>query len=182
MIRLFVALLIPENTIEEIIKIRNNVFYDYKNYRWEGKNKYHLTLKFIGEVEYNLVEQIAEDLKFIENYKKFHCTALGLKYFYSYKKPSVLVMQMKVNEEIYNLVTDLNTGLEKYSIKTERKKFVPHLTMKRFRGNEGNKFLRKYKDLTIPQIEFEAERIALFKSELLPSGSRYEKIKIYNLK
>ena len=51
MIRLFVALNIPQNIKEEIIRLRNRIITNPLDYKWEGPDKLHLTLKFIGEVD-----------------------------------------------------------------------------------------------------------------------------------
>ena len=50
MIRLFVALKIPENIKEQLFNICHELVSDASLYKWETKDKIHLTLKFIGEV------------------------------------------------------------------------------------------------------------------------------------
>ena len=70
MTRLFVALNIPEEIKKQIIILRNSILSNTFDYRWEPEKKLHITLKFIGTVEDELVHSIAVSLKFLENYNK----------------------------------------------------------------------------------------------------------------
>ena len=49
--RLFIALNLPAEIIEEIFSIRKAVNQDKIKGKWEPKEKLHLTLKFLGDVE-----------------------------------------------------------------------------------------------------------------------------------
>ena len=70
MIRLFVALIIPEEIKNQIIEIRKDIYSDEEKYRWEDNFKIHLTLKFIGDVENELLEPILQELSFLNNYQR----------------------------------------------------------------------------------------------------------------
>ncbi len=82
MIRLFVALLIPENVTEKLADICKNLVPDYSLYRWEAKEKIHLTLKFIGEVNEELVHPISSELEFVKNFHSFNFYVSGFGFFY----------------------------------------------------------------------------------------------------
>ena len=73
MIRLFVALIIPDETKNQIIQIRKELLPGHIKLRWEDNSKIHLTLKFIGEVKEDILESITKELSFLEHYQKINC-------------------------------------------------------------------------------------------------------------
>jgi len=180
MIRLFIALNIPEDVKLKLIEIRNSVA--GSNYMWEVKEKLHLTLKFIGDVPEASIESIAEELDFVQNYPSLKSEIFNFDFFFRDKKPAILLAGLKIDQSIYKIVDELNTKLEKFSIQKEVKKFNPHLTLLRIKNDFGNNFVNNFKNFTFEPIDFTANSISLIKSELYPSRSKYFEIKNYKLK
>ena len=88
MTRLFIALNIPEEIKQKIIEMRRNLINQipgnhYEKLRWEPKEKYHLTLKFIGDVNESLADEIPNHLDFIGEYKKVNCELTKFGFFYN---------------------------------------------------------------------------------------------------
>ena len=94
MIRLFVALIIPDEVKNQIVEIRKRIFPDEGIFRWEDNSKAHLTLKFIGEVKEDLLESIINELNFLEHFNKINCSALKVLDFSS---------KLKMNLEFFGL-------------------------------------------------------------------------------
>ncbi len=180
--RLFVALKIPRDIREKIITFRNEAKPDYANYKWEQIEKIHLTLKFIGDVRENLVEDITEEIRFVEEYNCFDCRLTQFGFFFKNKKPRILWIGLTLNDYADDIVKRLNEELVKFSIPSEKRIFNPHLTLKRMTGDEGKKFIDSFEQYKVPEIKFKAGKIVLMKSDLLPSGSKYTEIKNYHLK
>ncbi len=181
MTRLFVALNIPDEIRKKIINVRDEVVRVPANFRWEPENKIHLTLKFIGDVEDNLVSQISDDLNFINRAKQIKCSLTKFGCFYRDNFPKILWLGMTADENLEKLVEEVNQKLTKFNIAADRRKFTPHLTLKRFKGKEDNKIIDKFTQFNFPKIEFETDTVTLFKSELIKSGSVYTKINNYKL-
>lgn len=183
MIRLFVALLIPQDIIDKITKLRKNIALDIPNLRWEDESKIHLTLKFIGEVKENLAGQIKDELNFLESYPRLNCKADKFGFFFDTKKaPRILWIGLKVDNIINLIVDELNQRLAKYSIPVEKRRFKAHITLLRIKQNISEEFIRKFKNAEFSEINFIANEIALMQSKLSPQGSEYTEIKKYNLK
>ncbi len=182
MTRLFVALLIPDDIKKIIFELRDKAFPEASNFKWEPPDKIHVTLKFIGEVSDELTDPIAGSLDFVKNYNSFDCELTGFGFFYNGKNAKVLWMGLRIENKVFDLVEKLNIFLKEFSIPVEKRKFKPHLTLKRLKGNEGAEFVGSFEEYKIPAVKFKAGSVALYKSELLRSGSVYTKIKIYNLK
>jgi 2'-5' RNA ligase len=181
MTRLFIALNIPKDIIEKIILLRNSAVPDPMDYKWEAKEKLHLTLKFIGDVEDNLVEQIKNEISFISSYKVFNCSLTKFGFFYSSKMPKILWLGLKIDEEIFDLVKRLDEKLLKFDIKEEKRKFKPHLTIMRVKKKLDKNFINCFENCKLPETEFTADSVSLIKSELHSDSSRYTEIKNYTL-
>jgi len=182
MIRLFAALNFPEEIKVQIVRLRNEAIPNPFDYKWEPVEKLHLTLKFIGEVEETLVEEITKEISFISDFSEFHCSLTEFGFFYSGEEPRILWLGLKIDKGIFDLVRKLNENLSKLGIEEERKKFKPHLTLMRVKKKLDKSFINSFENCKLPDTEFKANSVSLFKSELHPKGSIYKELKKFNLK
>jgi 2'-5' RNA ligase len=190
MTRLFVALNIPEEIKQKIIDMRRSLINQipgnqYEKLRWEPKEKFHLTLKFIGDVNDALADEIPNHLDFIGEYKKVNCELTKFGFFYNKRVLKILWVGFKVDESLNKLVDELNKKLLLVpggSIPVDHREFRAHLTLLRIKTKLGRDFITGFEQFIIPETKFIAEDISLFRSELQPDMSRYIETKKYNLK
>ena len=182
MIRLFIAIKIPDDVKKSLLDVCHKICESSEFFRWEKPEKIHLTIKFIGEVEEELVSSIEKEITFVEEYNSFIFNVTTFGFFYRNGLPRILWTGLKTDERIQTLVKQLNERLSIFSIPVERRKFKPHLTMLRLKKNPGNKFISNFNDYSFDNFNFSSSEITLIKSELLSSGARYTDIKKYNLK
>ncbi len=182
MIRLFIALKIPDEIKNKLLDDCHQLSDSPELFKWEKPEKLHLTLKFIGEVEEELVSSIAKEIAFVEEYNSFTFNVTKFGFFYRNDLPVILWAGLQTDESIHRLVEQLNERLSIFSIPVERRKFKPHLTMLRLKKNPGKKFILKFEEHSFANWNFNSSGITLFKSELFPTGARYTTIKKYNLK
>ena len=182
MARLFISLNLPEEIRDNINSLIMEVDPQEKKLKWEPKEKLHLTLKFMGDVDNNRVNSIAEDLCFIENFETINCETTQFGFFFTRNQPRILWLGLHTDKIIFNLVQELNSRLEKFLIPRERKRFTSHITLLRIRGNTSEGFVERFQKFNVPKIKFCASEVSLMKSELLPLGSVYNEIKKYKLK
>jgi len=182
MIRLFVALIIPDETKNQIIEIRNKIFPHEGRFRWEENSKIHLTLKFIGEVKEDLLESITKELSFLEHFQKIRCSAERFGFFFKGKhEPRILWLGLTLDKSIYSIVDEMNQKLSYYSIPIEKRKFSAHLTLLRIKNGVPKDFISKFSNAELPKVNFISNEIVLMKSELSSNGSTYKEIKKYYL-
>ncbi|MDR3668455.1 MAG: RNA 2',3'-cyclic phosphodiesterase [Ignavibacteriaceae bacterium] len=182
MIRLFIALKIPLYIRKEIVNLTSGFLPGYDNYKWEQIDKVHLTLKFIGDVKEELVNEVKEKISFINGYKKFECGLDKYDFFYRYRKPSIFFMKLQMEQRINELVIRLNNELEKIGIPREKKEFHAHLTLLRIKGNEDIAPLTKMTETGIElKDKFIADEITLYQSRLLSHGSLYKELLNFKL-
>jgi len=182
MIRLFVVMIIPPEVRDEIFDLTEEIIPDYKKYRWEKKDKIHLTLKFIGNVDENLTASIGNTLSFIENYNKFHFQVKGFNFFFSHGDPRILWLGLETNDPLKKLVSEIENALTGFSIPPEKREFKSHLTIMRIKENPGNTFIDSFRNFKIPEIRFYSDKVVLMQSRLNPGGSEYNELKVYKLK
>ncbi|MBU0558106.1 MAG: RNA 2',3'-cyclic phosphodiesterase [Bacteroidetes bacterium] len=180
--RLFIALNIHEDIQERILEIRNSIFRNSENVKWEKKEKYHFTLKFLGDVEQsensNIIKALAE---LTENHKSFNIEFDKFGLFLNRSKPAILWLGIKQNRNILRLQSDLDCRLNEIGFERGKKKYHPHLTILRFRGSEASDLSHKFVSYTISDLKYRSDRVTLYRSTLLRSSSVYEKIQSFKL-
>lgn len=182
MIRLFVVLIIPDEIKDKVFNYCHDASENPSGYRWESKDKVHLTLKFIGEVKEELLPAIVEELEFVKNYSFFDCTISKFGFFFRENQAKILWCNLETDESIVSLVNELNKRLTKYDIEIEKRKFKGHLTLLRIKKPVSENFIKRFKEYSIDPLKFTANAIALIQSVLKPNGSEYKVLKIYELK
>ena len=179
--RLFVALNLPEEVIEQIISLRNKISKSL-NIKWEPNKKLHLTIKFIGDVSNEMMNQIADELSFITNYTSIKCSVSKFGFFYRDSRPIILWAGLIVCDHLNKIIIQINLNLNNLSIPIEQRKFNPHITLLRIKNKPEINFVNNFKNYTFKPILFNANSITLYKSILHPEESEYIKIKNYKLK
>lgn len=181
MTRLFAALEIPADVKEKIIRIREEISGGSSELNWEPSDKLHLTLKFIGDVEDELVEPIADSLNFLEQFEKINCRLTKFGFFFKQGVPQILWIGLWVDTVLFNIVGQLNEILSKFGIAVEGRKYKPHLTLLRIKKRFPEQWVTKFNSYLIPEINFNSDCILLVKSELLSGSSKYTVIKKFKL-
>ena len=180
--RLFIALEVPENIRDEIIKLRDSLYGDSSNTRWEKIDKLHITLKFLGDVDEKQNAYICDAVeKSVKGFLKFNLTFDRFGLFERNKIPAVFWIGLKNNPVILQLYENIEENLSRLGFPKEKRKFKAHLTLLRIKGGEDIISLKKMAETGINTIEFKAEKISLFKSQLNRSGSVYTTIKSFYL-
>jgi 2'-5' RNA ligase len=182
MIRLFVALLIPDEVKSILFDHCNSVIENSSDHRWEEKDKIHLTLKFIGEVREELLSQIINELEFVKTFSSFNCIISKFNFFFKFNEAKILWCNLDTDNSIISLVDELNVRLKKFNIERETRKFKGHLTLMRIKRKVSEDFVRSFREYKLFPVKFTANEIALIQSVLKPTGSEYKVLKIYELK
>ena len=88
---------------------------------------------------------------------------------------------MQTDESIFKLVEELNKRMEIFNIEPERRKFKSHLTLLRIKSKFDKNFINNFNNYQFDELNFNANKIALVKSELSRTGAQYTEIKNYEL-
>ena len=181
MIRLFVSLKITDEALNRVFEEIHNATENRFKFKWESKDKIHLTLKFIGEVEEKLVEPISSELEFVENYSAFKCSISRFGFFYRNHEAKILWSDLQSDQSFTPIVDELNQRMDKFGIESEKRKFKAHLTLLRIKQEVTENFIQRIKSYKFEKIIFTANKIALVQSQLSKEGARYKDLKTYEL-
>ena len=175
-VRLFAALEIPKDILEQLIEIRKSL-YDDEKLKWEGIDKLHITIKFFGDVFENKIEQINKKLNNItNNYLRVLGSFTNFGLFYRNNHPAILWAGLEATQKIVSLHKEINYSMYKLGFQKEVRNFKPHVTLLRLKGKEDIHKIYKFNNYKIDINNFYFESIKLFKSELTRSGSVYSEI------
>ena len=176
--RLFISLHLPKEIVEEINSIRESVYKDDLKRKWESEDKLHLTLKFLGEVEEFRTNLIIEKIeKVLNGQKKIVCGYEKFGFFL----PRILWLSLKCDKVIYDIVNKIENETAEIGFPKEKRSFKPHITLLRIKENLSEKFISDFSNYKLPEKEFYCDKISLMKSQLLPGGSVYTDLKVFNL-
>ncbi len=129
MIRLFVAIELPEAVKAELASLCNGV----PGAKWVGPENLHLTLRFIGEVDEDAAGDIDAALDHIRA-PQFELVLSGVGQFASRRAPRVLWVGVEKNESLVHLVAKVESALVRCGIAPEGRRFTPHVTLARLRN------------------------------------------------
>jgi 2'-5' RNA ligase len=168
--RTFIAIDIPEKIKKEIVKIQEQLP-EFKGKITEKENL-HLTLKFLGEVNEERLEEVKRKLKGIK-LKQFETEIKDIGMF----SERIIWLKMTNCNELQKEIDErLNYLFE------EEKRFMGHLTIARVKELEDRKkFMIELRKMKIPEMKFAVKNFYLKKSKLGRPGPVYEDIKVYNL-
>lgn len=133
--------------------------------------EFHLTLKFLGEVDDSKVGEIKERLSKI-NFEEFNAELDGLGVFPSENYVRVVWVGLEPKEKISALQQKIEGSLEGLFERDNR--FHPHLTLARVKFIKDKKtLLESLKKIKPGKVSFEVSSFKLIKSMLTPGGPVY---------
>ena len=177
MIRLFVGLPFPP----EIQRLLSHLGATIPGARATPQDQVHLTLRFIGEVEGTVYNDIKEQLASID------APPLSLRirstgHFPPRGKPRIVWAGVDPAGDIIILRNKINYLLSLCGIDPEQRKFHPHVTLARLKNTSPKRvaaFLQNNALLESPQ--FEIDRVNLYSSTLHPEGALHRIEAAYSL-
>ncbi|MCB1413085.1 MAG: RNA 2',3'-cyclic phosphodiesterase [Xanthobacteraceae bacterium] len=166
--RLFTGLEIPAEIGQMLASLRGGL----PGARWIDPENYHVTLRFIGDIDGHAANEIAMMLPRI-NRKPFEVAVQGLTSFGS-RKPRAVVATVVPSRPLVELQAELERMMRRIGLMPEPRKFTPHVTLARLRDASAQDVadylsLRGY----FPTRVFTASRFVLFSSRASVGGGPY---------
>jgi len=184
-IRTFIAFKLPKNIISSIGEIQNR----FKSYafkaRWVNPENIHLTLKFLGDINYFAIEKVSEAIiNAVNGHAPISLAVKGAGVFPGIKRPRVIWVGLTGEiEKLVGIQNDIEENLEELGFPREKRPFRGHLTLGRIKEKINPKKLldamKKFEKFESKL--FIADKIFLFKSELKSTGSVYKELKNISL-
>jgi 2'-5' RNA ligase len=166
--RLFTGLEIPPDVALDLQIMQGGV----PGARWMDPTQYHLTLRFIGDIDTGLAREIAHGLEALSA-KPFRLSLKGVGLFGG-NKPHSIYAGVEDNGELKRL-HDLHERLcQVLGLPAEPRRFVPHVTLARLKDPEPRALQRWIEVHSLYRsAPFEVDHYVLFSSRPLKGGGPY---------
>lgn len=175
--RLFIGIEIPDNTKDYLISIGKIISLHSGHYKFLNKEQIHITLKFLGEVPPNKLNNIIESLEKIK-FNHFSVSLTKIGFFQNENHIRVIWVGLEPEKELNELQKQIDNSLKQ--LFNKEKAFKAHLTLARVKNIENKKtFFEGIRKLNIKNEKIYVNNFKLIKSTLTPKGPVYEDLKIF---
>ena len=166
--RLFTGLEIPADIGQSLSTLRGGL----PGARWIDPENYHVTLRFIGEVDDVIAHEVASMLGRVRR-GAFELRVEDLKSFGG-RKPRALVATLGPGQGAMELQAEHERLMQRVGLEPEGRKYIPHVTLARLRQS-SNRQVADYLALRAPfgSPPFKVSRFVLFSSRASGGGGPY---------
>lgn len=175
--RLFVAIDVPQQLKDAIeTDVVGALRPQLSGARWTRPEGRHLTLKFLGNVDEERVDEITDVMVTVAiRHEAFDANFAYPGVFPNHRRPRVLWLGLGgAAERVALLAADLDLALQPLGFEKETRGYSPHLTLARF--HEQTSFDHEVLMFDAPPDMFRVDSITLFESKLHPKGARYSTV------
>jgi 2'-5' RNA ligase len=181
LMRTFIAIDFPPEIIQKIEKIIAYFKTQTQDdtLKWVTANNLHLTIKFLGEIPDEKLDQVKAILTdSLRNQSVFNIKIEGLGMYPNEHNPRVIWLGITAEEALIDLHQTLDSALEAVDIKREKREFSPHLTIARVRRRTKRSKIKEIGE-TLSQFKVDSlgnikvKEVILYQSELTPKGPIY---------
>lgn len=176
MIRLFIAIR-PPTVIRDLLI---DALDDDAGFRWQSDEQLHLTLRFIGEVDRPLAEDVAAALDTIR-FPPFALRLDGLGSF-DHRGGGAIWASVEPREPVTRLAAKVERACQSVGLEADHRAYRPHITIARWSGPRSREARAFLADRTIASPPFAVETFALYQSHLSRHGARYEAVATFDLR
>ena len=178
MVRLFVAIDLPATVKNQVLELTR---FGLRGVKWVSLEQFHLSLRFIGEVNPHLFDNIQTCLTKVRG-NEFNLTLKDIGTFPMNKNPRVIWSGVEKNALLVQVRNKIEHQLNQIGIPSERRKFHPHVTLGRVKNNKikgMGDYIAQYG--LFRSDTFRVDNFVLFSSKLTPKGAIYTKEMTYPL-
>jgi len=166
--RLFTGIEIPTDVAEKLTRLRGGL----PRARWIEPDDYHLTLRFIGDIDMVQAEAVAEGLSRVHR-SDFPLRLVGIGALGT-RNPRAIVANVETAPPLTGLQAEHERILQRVGLPPEGRKYTPHVTLARLR-NVREQNIAEYLTLRggFHAGPFAVRRFVLFSSRNSSGGGPY---------
>jgi 2'-5' RNA ligase len=167
-LRLFAAIEIPDEIVARVKPLQKGVL----GAKWRPREALHLTLRFFGEIDERLAEELDHELGRIRM-AAFDVTLKGAGWFGG-DKPGALWIGVAENPALVALAGACERAARRAALPPEGRGFIPHVTLAYCRGTGGEDAAKFAQRLALFEAEpFLADRFHMYSSWMGKKVSDY---------
>jgi 2'-5' RNA ligase len=182
--RTFIAIPLSKECQTTLEQLRESLRGYRADVRWIAIPSIHLTLKFLGEVDPEIIPKLGELLEdACKSERRFELRLHGLGCFPNLRNPRVVwcgivgetESLLRLQQKVENACADLGFA-------GEDRPFHPHLTLGRVNGKRNLQALLSYIKIGFgSELGFQTDHFNIYKSVLRPQGAEYMVLKSFAL-
>jgi 2'-5' RNA ligase len=183
-IRCFIAVDTPPDLKEKIAEIRDKLRACGAEVRWESTEKFHITLKFLGNLDAGRLHPLeAELMEGLKSFSPFPLIYHGVGSFPSSHHPRVVWVGCEDRSgALGRIQAEVERVAEEFGIEKEERPFHAHVTIGRVKGSRNLKELVfELGAATFSPYAVMVNEVLLMKSDLKPAGSIYTVLRRFPL-
>jgi 2'-5' RNA ligase len=170
--RLFVGLALSEEAKQRLERLTLRLRAPEDGLRWTSAEQWHITLVFLGTVEDK------ERALLLRELGRVHAAAAAVRIegLGTFDRTGILYAAVEVSPQLLHLQKRVAEAVRASGFEVEDRAYRPHITLARSRNREGSRALQRLKPALEKQrlrVDWRAEEVLVYESELSPSGSRY---------
>jgi 2'-5' RNA ligase len=178
--RTFIAVPIPENCSKMLGRLQHDLRACRPDVRWVAASSIHLTLKFLGEANPEILPELAKSVESaIEKQAGFDLRLHGLGCFPNQRNPRVIWCGIEgETDRLSKLRQNVETACASFGFDPENRDFHPHLTLGRVKGKRNLQPLLDCINIGSDlECKFKVGHFNIYKSTLNPQGAVYTVLK-----
>jgi 2'-5' RNA ligase len=176
-VRVFIAIPLPADLKAKLVALQQEFQRSAVEAVWVRESGFHITLKFLGEVDASLIGPISSCMRAaVQQYHPFSLMISGVGVFPHESSPRVLWVGVQDASGLLGQVQQtLEAHLTQLGHPAEDRPFAPHLTLARLkrisRRGEFLAALKTHREAVLGEMD--VDHIELVESQLHSSGARY---------
>jgi RNA 2',3'-cyclic 3'-phosphodiesterase len=179
--RLFIAVTVPGEVKTEIEKAQAALrrALPKECVRWTKREQFHLTLKFLGNVDAQRVQPLTDAIRAAcHGFAALDLSAERIGFFPDLRSPRVVWASVSDRQnQLPLLKSAIETAVRDFTVEESKERFTGHITLGRIKGlrrAEGEALAGVASGLAARSFgAWAADRIELIRSQLSPSGAQY---------
>jgi 2'-5' RNA ligase len=166
--RLFTAIEIPPDVAMSLSMLRGGL----PGARWIDAENYHITLRFIGDVDDRVAHEAASILEQIKR-RAFELHFEGVDSFGG-RRPRAIFADIAASQELLELQAEQERLLQRIGLEPEGRKYTPHVTLARLRDSSSREVAEYLSARGLFRTPpFRVSRFVLFSSRASTGGGPY---------
>jgi 2'-5' RNA ligase len=174
--RLFVAIRPPQPVRAHLLSVMGGV----SGARWQTDNQLHLTLRFVGEVERHVADDLAAALASI-HHPRFAIALSRLGSFGRRGQPETLWAGVTPHDELKPLHKKVDQACRRAGLAPEGRAYSPHITLARLKRGSGPIAHLVEASGGLSSEPFCVDSFCLYESQLTAGGAIYTVVERYPL-
>ncbi len=174
--RLFVGIDLPADVKQRLLALAGGI----PGARWQTEEQLHLTLRFIGDVNIHVANDISSSLGTL-HMAPFEIALSGVGQFGD-KRPHIVWAGLEESPPLLRLNAKVEQALKTLGLAAETRKYIPHVTLARMKNPPRSRVLQFLSEYGLFRTDFfTVSAFHLFESRLGSAGAAYRIISTFEL-